>query len=318
MADMQVLVSAKWTEAQGIVALELVSVDGGPLPAAQAGAHIDVHLPGGVTRSYSLCGNPADVSRYELGVLREPESRGGSAAMHDAVHEGDTLDIDFPQNHFPLADMGQRHALFAGGIGVTPLMAMAVTCQARGDAVSMHYAVRHRARAAYLGRLQAMLGSGLQLHVDEEAGGPFDAAAAVASLAPDCHVYVCGPKPFMDAVLSAARAAGWPEAQLHWEYFGNAVPMATDGEQGFEVVLQSSGLTVHVPPDQTIVQACAQAGVEILVSCEQGVCGTCITSVIEGMPEHKDLYLTPQEQADGKLILPCCSRSKTPVLVLDL
>jgi vanillate monooxygenase ferredoxin subunit len=318
MADMQLKVSAKWAEAQGIVGLELVSIDGGPLPAADAGAHIDVHLLGGLTRSYSLCGNPADVSRYELGVLRESDSRGGSAAMHESVNEGDTLEVDFPKNHFPLAAMGQRHALFAGGIGVTPLLAMVVTCQARGDAVRMHYAMRSRARGAYLGRLQAMLGSALQVHVDDEVGAAFDAVAAVSTLSPDTHVYVCGPKPFMDAVLAAARAAGWAESHLHWEYFGNEAAAQSGESQGFDVVLKGSALTVHVPVGQTIVQACAGAGVDILVSCEQGVCGTCITSVLEGTPDHKDLYLTPQEQAAGQLILPCCSRSKTPILVLDL
>lgn len=321
MADMQVRVSAQWVEAQDIVALELTAVDERPLPAFEAGAHIDVHLLDAqgqpLLRSYSLAGDPADGSRYELGVLREPDSRGGSAAIH-ALKAGDVLDIDFPSNHFPLAPAGQRHALFAGGIGVTPMLAMAATLRARGDAFGLHYAVRSRARAAYLGRLQAVLGAALHLHVDEEAGGPFDAAAALAQLAPDTHVYVCGPQAFMDAVLSAARAAGVDEAHLHWEYFSNDAPVHQADDGGFEVVLQQSGHTVRVAPEQTIVEACAQVGVDVLVSCEQGVCGTCITSVIEGVPDHRDVYLTPQEQADGQLILPCCSRAKSARLVLDL
>ncbi len=319
---MQVRVTAKWQEAEDIVALELSALDGAPLPVFEAGAHIDVHLctssGEALVRSYSLAGNPSDVTRYELGVLREPASRGGSAAMHEQVNEGDVLDIDFPANHFPLAPMGQRHALFAGGIGITPMMAMATTLQARGDVFSLHYAVRSRARAAYLGRLQSAFAGALHLHVDEEAGGHFDAQAAMASLAPDTHVYVCGPQVFMDAVLGAARAAGVPESHLHWEFFSNDAPVHQAGDGGFDVIIHSSGQSIRVAADQTIVQACAAAGIDILVSCEQGVCGTCITSIIEGTPDHRDVYLTPQEQADGALILPCCSRAKSAQIVLDL
>lgn len=319
---MQVRVTAKWNETPEIAAFELSALDGTPLPAFDAGAHIDVHLRDAsgqpLVRSYSLAGNPADVTRYELGILREPASRGGSAAMHEQVQEGSVLDIDFPANHFPLAAMGQRHALFAGGIGITPMMAMATTLQARGDVFSLHYAVRSRARAAYLGRLQSAFAGALTLHVDEEAGVHFDAAAAIAGLAPETHVYVCGPQAFMDAVLAAARAAGVDDAHLHWEFFSNDAPVHQAGDGGFDVVIQSSGQTIRVGAEQTITQACGDAGIDILVSCEQGVCGTCITSVVEGIPDHRDVYLTPQEQADGKLILPCCSRAKSARIVLDL
>lgn len=321
MADMQVRVSAKWPEARDIAAFELTALDGAALPGFEAGAHIEVHLDDGqgksVSRSYSLAGNPQDLTRYELGVLLEPDSRGGSAAMH-ALREGDVLAIDFPRNRFALAAPGQRHALFAGGVGITPMLAMASSLQSRGDAFDLFYAVRSRGRAAYLTRLQSSVGAALHLHVDDEAGGHFDASAALATLAPQTHVYVCGPKAFMDAVLAAARASGVDTAYLHWEYFSNDVPLAHDGDGEFELRLQHSGQRLTVAAGQTIVQACAQAGVDILVSCEQGVCGTCITSVLEGIPDHRDVYLSAQEKADGKLILPCCSRAKSPILVLDL
>ena len=317
MADMQVTVSSCWPEATDILGIELLSIDGSPLPAFEAGAHIDVYLPEVGMRSYSLCGHPHDVSRYELGVLKDANSRGGSVAMHGLV-AGTVLDIDFPANHFPMAPLGSAHVFFAGGIGITPFLAMTMQAQARGDRCRMHYAVRERSKAAYLARLQTMLGSQLSVHVDAEAGQHFDAAAAMASVQPDEHVYVCGPQAFMDAVLAAARAAGVAEDRLHWEYFSAdaAQPRADDGS--FEVVLQNSGKTIRVEAGQTIVQACEQVGVDVMVSCEQGVCGTCITSVIEGIPDHRDVYLTPQEQADGRVIMPCCSRSKTPKLVLDL
>ncbi len=317
MSDMKVTVSSCWTEAEGVRAIELVAPDGGNLPSFEAGAHIDVHLPGVGVRSYSLCASPDDLSRYELGVLKEPSSRGGSLAMH-ALQAGDELEIDFPSNHFPMAPAGASHVFFAGGIGVTPFVAMAMQAQARGDRCRMHYAVRSRAKAAYLGRVQALLGERLSLHVDDEAQGVFDVTAALDGLGADEHIYVCGPQAFMEAILGAARGRGIAEDRLHWEYFNLEVPLAQDGDAPFELHLSVSGLTLQVPVDQTIVQVCAEAGVDVLVSCEQGVCGTCISSVIEGTPDHRDAYLTPQERADGKLILPCCSRSKTPKLVLEL
>ena len=317
MADMQVTVSSCWPEAKDILAIELVSLDGGPLPAFDAGAHIDVHLPGVGIRSYSLCGHPHDVSRYELGVLKDESSRGGSVAMH-GLTAGAVLDVDFPANHFPMAPMGSAHVFFAGGIGITPFVAMTMQAQARGDSCRLHYAVREREKAAYLGRLQSMLGAQLDLHVDAEAGRHFDASAAIAGVMPGEHIYVCGPQPFMEAVLSAARSAGIEEARLHWEYFGTDAAQPQAGDGSFEVVLQSSGKTIKVEAGQTIVEACTLADVDVMVSCEQGVCGTCITSVIEGIPDHRDVYLTPQEKADGHVMLPCCSRSKTPRIVLDL
>lgn len=317
MADMRVLVSSCWPEAKDTVGIELVSLDGGPLPAFEAGAHIDVHLPDVGIRSYSLCGHPHDVSRYELGVLKDANSRGGSVAMH-ALSAGAVLDVDFPSNHFPMAPAGAAHVFFAGGIGITPFLAMTMEAQARGERCRMHYAVRGREKAAYLGRLQSMLGSQLELHVDEETGRHFDAGAAIASVAPEEHVYVCGPQAFMEAVLNAARMAGIDEARLHWEYFSADAAQPHDGDASFEVVLQSSGKTITVEAGQTIVQACSLIDVDVMVSCEQGVCGTCITSIIEGIPDHRDVYLTPQEKADGRVMLPCCSRSKTPRIVLDL
>ena len=318
-ATLSVRVARKSIEAEGICSLELVSADGAPLPAFSAGSHVDVQLPGGLTRQYSLCNDPTETHRYLIAVLRDPASRGGSQAMHDAVKEGDALTISTPKNHFALAHEAGSHLLLAGGIGITPLLCMAERLSNVGAAFEMHYCTRSRPRTAFVERIaRSAFASRVQFHHDD--GAPeqrLDIAALLAERAAGRHLYVCGPKGFMDAVLGAARAQGWPESQLHYEFFAAEVaPVA--GDAPFEVQLASSGRIVVVPADRSIVQALAEAGVTVATSCEQGVCGTCLTRVIEGELEHRDLYLTPEEQAAGHQFLPCCSRSRSARLVLDL
>jgi vanillate O-demethylase ferredoxin subunit len=318
-ATLAVRVARKHTEAEGICSLELVSVSGGALPAFTAGAHIDVHLPGGLTRQYSLCNSPLEAHRYVIAVLRDPASRGGSRAVHDAVHEGDTLTISVPKNHFALATDASRHLLLAGGIGVTPLLAMAEQLTAQGESFALHYCARSKSRAAFVQRmLDAPFAAHVHMHWDDEPGpSAFDAAALLAQIQPGTHLYVCGPKGFMDHVLSTARQAGWPERQLHFEFFGAEIAhLASD--RAFVVKIASSGQEIEVPADKTVVQALQQAGVDIPIACEQGVCGTCLTRVLEGVPDHKDMYLTPEEQAANDQFLPCCSRARSPQLVLDI
>lgn len=239
--SLTVRVARKAAEAQDICSLELVAADGGALPAFSAGSHIDVHLPGGLVRQYSLCNDPAESHRYLVAVLREPTSRGGSVAVHDAVREGDTLAISAPRNAFALAGHAQRHLLLAGGIGITPILCMAERLAVLQADFDMHYAARSGADAA-----------------------------------------------------------------------------PRSGDAAFEVRLASSGRVIPVPRDRTVTQALADAGVDIMVSCEQGVCGTCLTRVLQGEPEHRDSYLTPEEQAANDQFTPCCSRSKSACLVLDL
>lgn len=318
-AAFSVRVARKTAEAEGICSFELVRTDGQPLPAFAAGSHVDIEIPGGFTRQYSLCNDPAETHRYLIAVLRDAGSRGGSVAMHDHVSEGDVLSISAPKNHFALAHDARSHLLLAGGIGVTPLLCMAERLAHVGAEFEMHYCTRSRARTAFMQRIAATeFAARVAFHFDD---GPdaqrLNLAALLSSPTPGRHVYVCGPKGFMDAVLGAARANGWPEAQIHHEFFGATVAARSD-DGSFAVKLGSSGRVIPVAADRTVVQALAEAGVSVATSCEQGVCGTCLTRVIEGMPDHRDMYLTPEEQAAGDQFLPCCSRSKTPLLVLDL
>jgi vanillate O-demethylase ferredoxin subunit len=294
-------------------------VNGHPLPAFSAGSHVDVQLPNGLTRQYSLCNDPAESHRYLIGVLRDPATRGGSQAMHDLVNAGDVLQISAPKNHFPLAHEARRSLLLAGGIGVTPILCMAERLAIGGADFEMHYCTRSRDRTAFHDRIAASaFAARVQFHFDDgDAAQKIDIASLLAAPQPGVHLYVCGPMGLMDAVLGTARANGWPQAQLHYEFF-NAEVVHADSDASFEVQLASSGRIVVVPKDQTVVQALAAAGVEVQTSCEQGVCGTCLTRVLEGVPDHKDMYLTPEEQAANDQFTPCCSRARSLRLVLDL
>ncbi|MDB5894799.1 MAG: Phthalate 4,5-dioxygenase [Rhodoferax sp.] len=318
-AELDVRVLRKHAEALDICTFELVQEDGRPLPAFSAGSHIDVQLPGGVTRQYSLCNDPRESHRYMIGVLRDPNSRGGSRSMHDAVNEGDRLRISPPRNHFPLAHGATHSVLIAGGIGVTPILCMAERLALSGAPFDMHYCTRSRERTAFADRIgQASFAPQVRFHFDDgDEAQKLQLPAVVGAPRPGVHVYVCGPKGFMDWVLGAARAAGWPADQLHYEFFSAEV-VKSEADAAFQVKLASSGRVVPVAKDQTVVQALAAAGVEVATSCEQGVCGTCLTRVLEGEPDHKDMYLTPEEQAANDQFTPCCSRSRTPMLVLDL
>lgn len=315
---LQVRVACREAEADGIARFELVSIDGAPLPAFTAGAHVNVMLGDGLVRQYSLCGSPADRSRYQLGVLLDPASRGGSRAMH-ALAEGASLTISAPRNHFGLAADASHHLLLAGGIGVTPLLCMAEQLAADGSAFTLHYCTRSLDRTAFRTRIAgAGWAARACIHVDDgDASQAFDMKGVLATPAPGTHLYVCGPKGFMDAVLATARAQGWPEDRIHYEFFGAAV-VTTDADADFDVKLAKSGRVIPVRREQTVAQALAAAGVDLPVSCEQGVCGTCLTRVIDGTPDHRDMYMTPDEQAKNDQFTPCCSRSLSPMLVIDL
>jgi vanillate O-demethylase ferredoxin subunit len=318
MNTFDVRVARKTCEAEAICSYELVTLDGTPLPPFEAGAHIDVHLSGSLVRQYSLCNPPGETHRYLIGVLRDAGSRGGSQAMHDHIDTGSTLTISAPKNHFPLVE-ARRTLLFAGGIGITPILAMAEALASRGAAFEMHYSARSPERAAFKERLATPhLAGQVHFHYDSgDAAQKLDLARLLARPDAGTHLYVCGPQGFIDHVLGAARAHGWPQAQLHVEYF-SAAAVDTSGDRAFEVKLASSGRVVTVPAGTSVLKALAAQGVEIAYSCEEGVCGTCLTRVLEGVPEHRDMYLTEEEQAANDQFTPCCSRAKTAVLVLDL
>lgn len=318
MTQLTVKVLRKTQEAQDIASFELVKPDGGALPAFSAGSHIDVQVPGGLVRQYSLCNDAAENHRYRIAVLRDANSRGGSAAMHDAVREGDALTISEPRNHFPLVH-AQRTLLFAGGIGVTPLLAMAQRLANSGADFTLHYATRSPARTAFRDEIAASsYAPRVQFHFDDgDAAQKLDLERAIGSPQAGTHIYVCGPTGFIDAVVKTAQELGWPQEQVHLEYFG-AAPQDTTGDRAFQVKIASSGAVYDVPADQTVVHALQEHGIEILTSCEQGVCGTCITRVLQGECDHRDLYFTDEEKAANDQFTPCCSRAKSAVLVLDL
>lgn len=308
----------KQREAQDIYSFTLVAADGAALPPYSAGSHIDVHTPSKEVRQYSLCNAAADENSYLIAVLREPAGRGGSASMHDIVQVGDRLTISEPRNHFPLAHHAVRTILFGGGIGITPLLSMAERLANAGSAFELRYCARSRERMAFRTRIMSSkYADRVSLHFDN--GDPeqrLQIDRILSGTARDTHLYVCGPKGFMTHILDSARAVGWPEEALHWEFFaGN--PMA-ESTGSFQIKIASSGQVIGVAEGQTVIAALSANGIEVPTSCEQGVCGTCLTRVIEGVPDHRDLFLTPAEQAANDQFLPCCSRAKSAVLVLDL
>lgn len=318
-ASLRVRVARKEPVALDIALFELMAEDGGPLPPFSAGAHIDVFLPNGLTRQYSLCNDPGESHRYQIAVLKDPGGRGGSRSAHEAVHVGEGLTISAPKNHFPLAHAARSSLLLAGGIGITPILCMAERLSTTGAPFVLHYCTRSPERTAFRERIGAARFAS-QVHFHHDDGAPsqrLDLEALLRSPAPGVHLYTCGPQGFMDAVLSTARRCGWPEDRLHFEFF-NATPIGKADDGGFEVQLASSGRVVQVGARQSVTAALAEAGVTVPTSCEQGVCGTCLTRILEGEPDHRDIFLTPAEQAANDQFLPCCSRAKSGRLVLDL
>jgi vanillate O-demethylase ferredoxin subunit len=315
----EVSVVARNNQAQDICSFELARVDGEPLPTFTAGAHIDVHLPGGLNRQYSLCNPPRETQSYLIGVLKDPASRGGSQAMHEQVQVGQTLLISEPRNLFPLSENAQRSLLFAGGIGITPILCMAERLHQLGAEFELHYCTRSIERAAFVERLQTSpFAERVQLHFDDgPADQRLDAAALLAEPSADTHLYVCGPGGFMAHVLDTARTHGWDDRRAHREYFA-AEPISHENDGSFAVQLSSSGQIIQIPANKSVAEALEASGILIPLSCEQGICGTCLTRVLAGKPEHRDLFLTEAEQALNDQFTPCCSRAKSPLLVLDL
>ena len=313
------VVSKRVETTADICTFELADPLGNALPSFSAGSHIDVHMGDGLVRQYSLCNDPRDTHRYMIGVLRVADSRGGSATMHDQVQEGEVLEISEPRNHFQLAHGAKRSLLIAGGIGITPILCMAERLANIGAEFEMHYCTRSEQRTAFLQRIRAAsFSSKVHFHFsDGPAEQKFDMEAALANPVPDTHLYVCGPNGFMDRVLMIAKRGGWPGHRLHREYFASSVQYSQNDVE-FEVRIASTGKAYRVPKDQTVVSALAAHGIEIPTSCGQGVCGTCLTRVIDGDPDHRDVYQTDAERARNDQFTPCCSRARSPVVVLDL
>ncbi len=314
---LNVMIARRTDEAEGIISLELVPLPGKHLPTFGAGAHIDVHIRPGLVRQYSLSNNPEDADRYVTGILREPNSRGGSEAVHATFVEGALIQIGQPRNNFPLLESAGHSVLLAGGIGVTPILAMAWRLHTLGASFELHYCVRTEARAAFKALLaDAPFRGRVALHIDD---GPaeqrFDFEKHTPSFHAGAHLYACGPGGFMNYITESAKRRGWTPDHVHMEFFSANVDVTGDA---FEVYAARSGLTITVPSDKTIAEVLLEHKVEVPLSCEQGVCGTCLTTVLEGIPEHRDLYLTDSEKMKNDRMTVCCSRAATHRLVLDI
>jgi ferredoxin-NADP reductase len=290
-------------------------VEGGVVPQWQAGAHIRVSLPGGGDRPYSLMALPdLPDGALALGVLGEEMSTGGSQFMH-ALKIGDVVKATAPANNFRLHEGASPALLFAGGIGVTPILSMAAELQGRGNPYRLRYAGRAQGLLAFLPQLRAICPKGLSVHYDSD-DSRLDIAASLGDAAADSHVYVCGPAGMIDAVKSAALAKGIASDRIHYELFKAGLPSSPD--TAFEVELKSTGQVVTVAAGQTIIQALAQAGLDVLYDCQRGDCGVCQCGVIAGMPDHRDVILSDDEKASNKVMQICVSRAKSERLVLDL
>ena len=297
--------------ATDILGIELEAEE---LPAYRAGSHIDVCIHSGLIRQYSLTGDPADGTKYRLGILRDPNSRGGSAAIHDSFKAGMRIKIGRPRNHFGLQPAGHS-ILFAGGIGVTPMLGMAYALEAQSASWEMHFCGRSHDRLAFVEEM-ARFGDKVHFHLDD---GPADQALKIDEVIgtpmADTHLYCCGPNGFMDFITSSAQTYGWDKDAVHLERFGAEID--TDGAP-FTVIAKASGREIEIAPGETIAEKLAEEGIAVTLSCQSGVCGTCLTPILEGKADHRDLVQTEAEKAANTHITVCCSRSKTKQLILDI
>jgi ferredoxin-NADP reductase len=310
---MELLVRTMRVEADGVLSVELVSPTGAGLTSWEPGAHLDVRL-GDLSRQYSLCGSPADRHSYRLAVLHEPAGRGGSAYVHGTLRPGDLVEVSGPRNHFHL-EPSPSYLFVAGGIGITPVLPMVARAESEGATWTLLYGGRTAESMAYTAELAAY---GDRVTVQpQDTQGLLDLDSLLATPRADTLVYCCGPEPLLAAVEQ--RMAGWPEGALHVERFSAPVVERDPAdEHAVEVVLAESGRTVMVDPETSILQALLDDGVDILHDCQDGICGTCETKVIEGEVDHRDYVLSEREKAAGDCMMICVSRACGKRLVLGL
>jgi vanillate O-demethylase ferredoxin subunit len=313
-------VDALREEAHGVRSFSISRLDGRPFDRYEPGAHIDVTSPSGITRQYSLCGDPERLDSHIFAVKKEAESRGGSRSLHEEVKVGTELSIGAPRNLFRLEESASEHILIGAGIGITPLFSMAYRLAARQARFTLHYFARSETHAAFMTLLaRAPFDQHVKLHFGVQRDGfPEELDACLREAGPGAHVYTCGPAPFMDLVVDRAQAR-LPAEAIHLERFKAEPAPATDNPlDSFDVQLASTGQTVRVDAKTSIVEALASIGIEVDTSCGEGVCGTCMVDVMSGEPEHRDHCLSKAERASNSVICCCISRSRSPVLVLDL
>lgn len=296
-----------------IAVLTLSPADGAALPEWTPGAHVDVVLGNGLERQYSLSGDTTPGTPWRLGILREPQSRGGSEFIHAGVKVGDQLTLRGPRNNFSLVD-APFYQFIAGGIGVTPILPMIRQVAAEGKPWRLTYGGRSISSMAFLNELEEH-GSAVTLW-PQDASGIIPVKDIVAAIEPGGVLYCCGPEPLLNAVEDAM--AHLPAEQLHLERFRPRQDLLDQARTGFDIVLDYSEMELHVPEDKSIIDVMEEAGLEVMSSCREGTCGTCETPVLEGVPDHRDSYLSAAEKASNEVMMICCSRAKSPRLVLDL
>jgi vanillate O-demethylase ferredoxin subunit len=307
--------------AEDIRTYELVPAQGGTLPPFEAGSHLDVHIPGGLQRQYSLCNDPEERHRYVIAVQREAQGRGGSRTMHEKVHPGTVLTTSAPRNSFPLL-YAQEYVLVAGGIGITPLLSMAHALKRQGARWHLHYCTRSPERTAFR-ELLASSGFASHVTVHHDGGDPargLDVKALLATRPAGGRLYCCGPAGLMRAVYEAAVHHQWPREKVHFEAF-SAEGTSAIGDQAdveFQVVVRSTGATYPIPPGESVLNVLRRNGLSIDSGCESGSCGTCLTRIVEGKPDHRDTYLSDAERDECREMLVCVSRARSQKLVLDL
>jgi ferredoxin-NADP reductase len=305
-------------EAETINSYELVASEGGDLAPFTAGSHIDLHLSNNMIRSYSLVNDQSERNRYVIAVNKDAASRGGSSLIHETLRAGDLIVVSHPKNNFAMQESAVHSILIAGGIGITPLLSMIRRLGALGRSFELYYAARTRVAAAFLDELTSLTcntPANLHLHFDQDLSGRvLDLPAIVNNAKADAHLYCCGPVAMLEAFEKAT--AGRSPEQVHVEYFKAREKPASEG--GFEVKLARSNRSITVEAGKTILNALLDAGITVNYACTEGVCGTCETRVIEGIPDHRDLFLGKEEQAANTTMMICCSGSKSSTLVLDL
>jgi ferredoxin-NADP reductase len=311
------VVQRRSTPAEGVVVLDLAHPENEDLPLWEPGAHIDLILGDGLIRQYSLCGDPADSGVWRVGVLLDPNSRGGSRFVHENLAEGATVRIRGPRNHFPLVD-APTYRFIAGGIGITPIAAMIEAVQRSGSDWTLLYGGRTRASMAFAAELAERYPDRVTVWPQDERG-LLDLVSLLKDPEDNTLVYSCGPEALLAAVEQ--HCAPWPAGALYIERFAAKAPTAEQAAEAleqFEVVCHRTGITLEVTSDKSILETLEEADVPIMASCYEGVCGTCEARILEGTPDHRDSMLTEPEKAAGEVMLVCVSRSRTERLVLDL
>lgn len=309
-------VQQKTWEADGVTSVTLVDPAGAELPAWTPGSHLALRLSDTLVREYSLCSDPADRSQWKVAVLKTPDSRGGSRLVHEALPVGQVITVEGPRDNFSLDGDASRHVLVAGGVGITPIIAMVRRLHDEGADWHLLYTGRSRSTMAFLDEVAALPADRVTVHADDEANGSFpDLVALLGDLDATATAYCCGPEALMQACAEALPDS----SRLRIERFKAPEPVVVEGEDvAFDVVIDSTGQRIPVGPDTSVLAALCDAGIPVESSCTEGICGTCETGVVKGEIDHRDFLLSAEEQASGKSMFVCVSRCRSAELVLDL